>query len=46
MTAFGEAEVISWYKVEKADGRVFYHRVKGETDTEVTEEEYLIAHTK
>ncbi len=39
-TVFGEAELITYMKVEKKDGRVFYYKVVDGQNIEITEKEY------
>lgn len=40
LTSLGEAELVTYIKVEKADGTVRYLRVQGETTAEITAAEY------
>lgn len=40
-TVFGTANMDSYIKVEKKDGRAFYYKVVDEQNIEITEQEYL-----
>lgn len=41
ITQIGEADLETFIKVEKKDGRVLYFRVVDEQNIEITEQEYL-----
>lgn len=41
VTSFGEANLVSYIKVEKKDGTIIYYKVVDGQNTEITEQEYL-----